>query len=300
MAPLDRRSLLAGTAALGAGALAGPGLAAARPARRRNLKKALKIGMIREGSTLRERFQAAREAGFDGVELDSPTDLDLDEAIEAARAAELEIPGVVDSVHWQKSLGDPDPAVRAEGMAGLQTALRDCKKVGGTSVLLVPAVVNPSIPYDAAWERSMAEVRRALPLAEELQVQIVFENVWNGFLLSPLEAARYVDAFESPWVGWHFDIGNVVNFGWPEQWIRILGPRIKKLDVKEFSRKKRDDEGLWKGFGVEIGEGDNNWPAVMAALDEIGYEGWAAAEVSGGDAERLADIAARMDRVFAL
>jgi hexulose-6-phosphate isomerase len=256
--------------------------------------------MIRQGDSVLERFQVARDAGFDGVELDSPSDLDLDQALAAAAATGLVIPGVVDSVHWSKTLGDPDPAVRAEGLAGLQTALRDCKRVGGTSVLLVPAVVNASIPYDAAWERSIAEVRRALPLAAELEVQIVFENVWNGFLLSPLEAARYVDSFESPWVGWHFDIGNVVNFGWPEQWIRILGPRIKKLDVKEFSRKKRDDEGLWKGFGVEIGEGDNNWPAVMAALDDIGYEGWAAAEVSGGDAKRLADIAARMDRVFAL
>jgi len=143
-------------------------------------------------------------------------------------------------------------------------------------------------------------VKKALPLAAELGVQILFENVWNGFLLSPLEAARYVDAFESPWVGWYFDIGNIVNFGWPEQWIAILGPRIKKLDVKEYSRKRRDDEGLWKGFQVEIGEGDCGWPAVMAALDAIGYEGWASAEVQGGDAARLADIARRMDRVFAL
>jgi len=300
MTPLDRRSLLTAGAALGA-SLALPGAAtAAAPARRRKLKKSLKIGMIGEGDTLLERFQAARDAGFDGVELDSPSDLDLDEAMAASQATGLVIDGVVDSVHWQKTLGDPDPAVRAEGLAGLQTALRECKKVGGSSVLLVPAVVNATISYDAAWERSIAEVRRALPLAAELEVAIAFENVWNGFLLSPLEAARYVDVFESPWVGWHFDIGNIVNFGWPEQWIRILGPRIKKLDVKEFSRKKRDDEGLWKGFRVEIGEGDNGWPAVMAALDDIGYEGWAAAEVGGGDARRLADIASRMDRVFAM
>jgi len=297
MSVLDRRTLLAGTAVLGA-ALAVP--AAARPARRRKLRKALKIGMIKEGETVHERFAVARAAGFEGVELDSPSDLDLDEAIAASAATGLEIPGVVDSVHWRKTLGDPDAAVRAEGLAGLETALRDCKKVGGTSVLLVPAVVNPSIPYDAAWERSIAEIRRALPLAEELGIQILFENVWNSFLLSPLEAARYVDAFESPLVGWYFDIGNIVNYGWPEQWIRILGPRIKKLDVKEYSRKKRDAEGLWKGFQVEIGEGDNNWPAVMAALDEIGYEGWASAEVGGGDAKRLADISSRMDRVFAL
>ena len=219
----------------------------------------------------------------------------------AARdATGLEIPGVVDSVHWNKTLGDPDPKVRAEGLAALETALRDCKRYGGTSVLLVPAVVSKAISYADAWERSQAEIRKALPLAAELGVTIAFENVWNHFLLSPLEAARYVDAFESPRVGWHFDVGNVVNYGWPDQWIRTLGPRIKKLDVKEFSRKKRDAEGLWKGFDVEIGdpEGDCDWPAVRKALAEIGYSGWAAAEVKGGDEARLKDVAARMDRVL--
>lgn len=297
MTPIDRRALLSGAAAL-AGVTAAAPLGRAAPARA--LKKSLKIGMIREGTTLRERFQAARDAGFDGVELDSPSDLDLDEVQAALDATGLVVPGVVDSVHWRDTLGDADPEVRARGLAGLTTALRDCKRVGGTTVLLVPAVVNAVIPYDQAWELSIAEIKKALPLAQELGVQIAFENVWNGFLLSPLEAARYVDAFESPLVGWYMDVGNVVNFGWPEQWIRVLGKRVLKLDIKEFSRKKRDDEGLWKGFEVEIGEGDCGWPAVMAALDEIGYEGWASAEVGGGDAARLADIAARMDRVFAL
>ena len=188
--------------------------------------------------------------------------------------------------------------MRAEGRAGLETALRDCASYGGTTALLVPAVVNGEVGYDEAWERSSAEIRKVLPLAEELGVQIALENVWNGFLLSPLEAARYVDQFESEAIGWYFDVGNVVNFGWPEQWIRILGPRILKLDIKEFSRKKRNDEGLWKGFGVKIGDGDCDWPAVRAALAEIGYTGWATAEVGGGDEERLRDIKARMDEVL--
>jgi hexulose-6-phosphate isomerase len=99
-------------------------------------------------------------------------------------------------------------------------------------------------------------------------------------------------------LGWYFDIGNIVNYGWPEHWIRTLGARILKLDVKEFSRKKRNDEGLWKGFNVEIGEGDVDWKAVGAALVEIGYSGWASAEVGGGDAARLKDIATRMDGVL--
>jgi hexulose-6-phosphate isomerase len=162
----------------------------------------------------------------------------------------------------------------------------------------VPAVVNAEVGYDQAWERSSEEIARVLPRAAELGVAIAIENVWNQFLLSPLEAARYIDQFESPSIGFHFDVGNVVNYGWPQQWVRILGSRILKLDIKEFSRAKRDREGLWKGFEVEIGDGDCGWPAVVAALDEVGYRGWATAEVGGGDAARLADIARRMRRVL--
>ena len=124
--------------------------------------------------------------------------------------------------------------------------------------------------------------------------------MWNNFLLSPLEAARYVDGFESAWIGWYFDVGNVVRYGWPDQWIRILGGRILKLDIKEYSREKRDNEGLWKGFNVEIGDGDCDWPAVRAALRDIGYEGWATAEVRGGDEARLSDIAKRMNGALGL
>jgi len=137
-------------------------------------------------------------------------------------------------------------------------------------------------------------------LAEELGVKIAIENVWNHFLLSPLEAARYVDEFNSPWVGWHFDVGNVIAYGWPEQWIRTLGKRIQKLHIKEFSREKANKEGLWKGFDVPFLKGDNNWPAVMKALDEIGYDGWGIAEQSGADsAEGLKKLSEEMDRIFA-
>src|SRR5206468_11553733 len=141
--------------------------------------------------------------------------------------------------------------------------LRDAKRYGASSVLLVPAVVSKEVSYNDAYTRSQAEIRKAIPLAEELGVKIAIENVWNQFLLSPLEAARYVDDFKSPAVGWHFDVGNVLNFGWPEQWITVLGKRIQKLHIKEYSRKKRDRDGLWKGFSVAFGEGDNNWRAIM-------------------------------------
>ena len=166
-------------------------------------------------------------------------------------------------------------------------------------MLLVPAVVNKEIAYDDAYKRSQAEIRKAIPLAEELGVKIACENVWNHFLLSPLEAARYVDEFKSPAIGWHFDVGNILNYGWPEQWIRILGPRIQKFHIKEFSRKKRDSEGLWKGFDVKLLEGDNNWPAVMKAVDDIGYHGWVMTEQPGGDTpEGLKDLADRLGKIL--
>jgi hexulose-6-phosphate isomerase len=267
-------------------------------AEEKRIRLAVKYGMVREGATVHEKFALVKGLGFDGIELDSPTQLDLDEVLRARDATKLPIHGVVDSVHWRKPLSHPDADVRAEGRAALETALRDCRKLGGSTVLLVPAVVNKRVPYDAAYERSQAEIRKVLPLAEELKVKIALENVWNGFLLSPLEARRYVDEFESPWIGWYMDVGNVVNFGWPEQWIRILGERVLKVDVKGFSRKKRNDEGLWKGFAVGIGDGDCGWPEVRKALAEVGYDGWATAEVGGGGKERLADIRKRMAKVL--
>ena len=281
------------------GVAAASGLTAARGARAPRLRKCLKYGMVQEGDSVLSKFQLAAAAGFEGIELDSPNDLALDEVLAAKAATGLEIPGVVDSVHWRQPLSSPDAAVRAAGRAALETALRDCRAYGGTTVLLVPARVTAEVAYDQAYHRSQDEIRAVLPLAAELGVKIAIENVWNDFLLSPLEAARYVDEFESPMVGWYMDIGNVVNYGWPEQWIRILGARILKLDIKEFSRQKRNDEGLWKGFAVALGEGDCNWPAVLAALEEVGYSGWASAEVPGGDRARLEEIAGRMDRIFA-
>lgn len=302
--PIDRRSFLLTAAAAGVAARAGSVFAQpekwrANPAGSGpRILKSLKFGMIGAGETVREKFELARDAGFDGVELDSPSGLDLDEVIEARDAVDIAIPGVVDSAHWGKPFNHPDESVRAEGRAALETAIRDCKKVGGSTVLVVPAVVRKGMGYADAYRLSQKEIGKLVPLAEELGVAIAFENVWNNFLLSPLEAARYVDEFESDHVGWYFDVGNIVNYAWPEQWIDALGARILKLDVKEFSRSKRDNEGLWKGFGVEIGEGDCDWPAVREALDRIGYRGWASAEVGGGGAERLADIARRMDQVL--
>lgn len=302
MNDMDRRLFL-GVAAMGVAGLAVGGVAAARPAlRAERIRMAVKIGMIGVGSTLEEKFAAAKAAGFAGVELDSPGSHSAAEVEAAKRATGVEVHGVVLSTHWAKPFNHPEAGVRAEAQEALDTAIRDCAAFRGTTVLVVPAVVTASMGYAEAYRLSQDAMRRAADLADEHGVSIAFENVWNNFLLSPLEAARYCDELNADRArrtfGWYFDIGNIVNFGWPEQWIDVLGERILKLDVKEFSRKRRDDEGLWKGFGVEIGDGDVGWERVRGALSRIGYSGWATAEVGGGGADRLADIATRMNRVF--
>ena len=298
----DRREFLKTSAAAGlavAGAMHATRAAVAAGGPTKPLTKAVKYGMIQEGSTVKEKFQLLKDLGFDGVELDSPSKLDPNEVLRARDEVGLPIHGVVDSVHWRDTLSHPDPAVRQRGLEGLQTALRDAKLYGGTTVLLVPAVVSKEVSYADAYTRSQAEIRKALPLAQELGMRIALEHVWNNFLLSPLEEARYIDELASPLVGAYFDVGNVLRYGWPEHWIATLGKRIMKLDIKEFSRKKQNEEGLAKGFDVELLEGDCDWPAVMAALRDIQYNGWATAEIPGGGRERLQAIAGRMDKIFA-
>lgn len=296
---MDRRKFifmsLAGTAGAGLAAKLG-----AVPPPVPRLRKALKFTMVNVEGSVAEKFALVRDLGFDGIEMESPNDLEAAEVREASESTGLPIHGVVDSVHWESTLSDPDPSVRSAGVDGLRTALRDAQAYGASTVLLVPAVVNERVSYDDAYRRSQDEIRKVLPEAEALGVRIAIENVWNNFLLSPIETARYIDEFESEWMGAYFDVGNVVNFGWPEQWIRILGPRILKLDVKEYSRAKRDQEGPYAGFRVPLGEGDVDWPEVLGALDDVEFSGWATAEIPGGDRARLEEIARRMNRVLAL
>lgn len=273
------------------------------PAKKRDLKRGIMLSTVPGKMSVLDKFKMIKDAGFDGVE--AMGGMDPDEVLKARDAAGLLIPSVCDGVHWFKPLSDPNPSAREVGLEGLRTALRDCHAYGGSSVLLVPAIVNKQVSYADAYERSQAEIHKAIPLAEELGLKIAIENVWNAFLLSPLEAARYVDEFHSPAIGWQFDVGNVINTGWPEQWIRILGPRIQKLHFKEYSRKLRDESGPRKGFDVDYLEGDNDWPAVMRALDDIGYRGWAIAEPAYhppglGDAAFVAHVREKMDQILAL
>ena len=298
---MQRRDFIKlGGAALAASQLPSSSLTAASIGPKMPIKKSLKYTMVGEDMPIVDQFQMLVDIGFDGVEMESPSDVDIHEVLEAKEKTGLEIPGVINSMHWKSPLSDPDPKVRAACVDAMKTALRDCQAYGGSTVLLVPAVVSQTASYQDAYRRSQEEIRKMLPVAEETGVKIAFENVWNNFLLSPLEAARYVDEFESDSVGWYFDVGNVVRYGWPEHWIEALGDRVIKLDVKEYSRKKQQDEGIWKGFDVELMDGDCNWPAVNKALTTIGYQGWASAEVKGGDRKRLAQIAKKMDAIFGL
>ncbi len=264
----------------------------------RRFLKAVKYGMVGPGKTPLEKLALLKELGYDGVEIPSPTTLDLEALRAASEKTGIRVHGVVNSYHWRYPLSHPDPAVRSRCRKALEQSLRDAHFLGASSVLLVPAVVRKDIPYDEAYRRSQAEIRKVLPLAEELKVRILLENVWNNFLLSPLEFARYVDEFESDWVGVYFDVGNVVVYGWPQHWIRILGKRIGKLDIKAFSRRIARSEGLSKGFRVPIGEDDCDWPEVRKELIALDYRGWCTAEVRGGGRERLAELLARMNRVL--
>lgn len=270
---------------------------------KRNIKKGIMWACIPVQGSVMDKFKAVRDAGFDGIEIESA--VDKDEALKARDATGVQIPTVVCSLHWQMPLSDPSPMVRQRCLEDAEKALRNGREYGSTTILLVPAVVKKEVPYDKAYARSQAEIKKLLPLAQELGVKIGIENVWNQFLFSPLEMARYIDEFGSPAVSSHFDVGNCINYGWPEHWVRILGGRIHKLHIKEYSRKKRDAEGLWKGFQVEYMEGDNDWPAVMQALDEIGYTGWGTAEPAysppGVDGPtRLKQVSQYLDKIYAL
>jgi hexulose-6-phosphate isomerase len=266
----------------------------------RDIRKGIMYGTIgMKGSSVMQKFQAVKAAGFDGIEPNSH--MTQSEVLDAFAATGLKPASVCCTTHWNKPLSDSDPAVRQAGLDGLIQSLKDAKAYGASSVLLVPAVVNKNVSYADAYVRSQAEIRKAIPVARDLGVKIAIENVWNQFLLSPLEAARYVDEFESPSVGWHFDCGNVVTYGFPEQWVRILGKRILKLHIKEYSRTKADKEGRSAGFQVPFLAGDNDWPSIMAALDEIGYTGWGIAEQPGADSlEGMKTLTAGMDKIFAL
>jgi L-ribulose-5-phosphate 3-epimerase len=281
-----------GTAALGTGVLNLGGTRVMAGEMTGKIKKAVGYGMIKEGATVLDKFKLVKELGFDGVEMNSPGGPNRDEVKKALDATGLAVGDIMDSVHWGSPFSHPDAAVRAKGAEGLKTAIADAKLYGASTVLLVPAVVNKEVTKEDAWKRSIEEIKKVVPFAEEQGVKIGVENVWNNFLMDPQDTAKYVDEINSKWVGAFFDIGNHIKFGKSEDWIRTLGKRIVCLHVKEFSKAK--------SFGVKLGEGDVNWPEVVKALGEIGYTGWATAEVDGGNKAALQDVAERMNKILSL
>lgn len=298
---MKRREFARNTVAASLGIMSAPyaGIGQTEKSTSRSIKKGIMWGNIGFGGSILEKFQAAKAAGFDGVE--PMSHLNREEVIKAAKETGMAIPSVCGSLHGKYSLSDPDPKVRALGLEALKVTLEDAKAYGADTILLVPGRVNENVSYDDCWNRSVAEINKVLPLAARLGVVIAIENVWNNFLLSPLEAARYVDQFNSPFVRFYFDCGNVLVIGWPEQWIKILGKRIARIHIKEYSRKIADKQGKWAGFGVALQEGDNNWPAIVKALDEIGYHSWATIEQPGGDnPEGLKDLRVRLGNILAL
>lgn len=254
----------------------------------KNRKISIMWGVLDVGDTIMEKFQLCRQAGFDGVQISSH--MDRDKVLKARDATGLEISGIVGS----GSFSSPDPKEREKGREALKVSLEDAKAYGCDTVLCTVGEVNASISYDECWYRSIEEIKKVIPLAEKLDVTIAIENVWNNFLLSPIEARYYLDQFSSPYVKFYFDCGNVLIYGWPEQWINILGRHIARVHLKEFSREKANNEGKWAGFDVNLREGDVNWSAVMKALDNIGYRDWVTLEQVGPD---RADSLENMNRL---
>lgn len=257
------------------------------------IRKGIIESMLPKDMPMADRFQIAKDVGFDVIECH--TEEDPKRADEMAKASEktgLRIHSVMNSAHWKFPLSSADPQVVATSMKGMETSLHNAKLWGAETVLLVPAVVGPETSYRDAWTRSQTQIKKLIPLAEKLKVIIAVEEVWNKFLLSPIEFASYVDSFKSPWVKAYFDVGNVVLYGYPQDWIRTLGNRIVKVHLKDFRFKNRQAEF------VALREGDINWQEIYKSLGEIGYKGVATVELSGGNKEQLAEISRRVDLIL--
>jgi hexulose-6-phosphate isomerase len=287
---MTRRTFLAASAGL---ALRGA------TSQRLPIHKAVLFSMLPKELSILDRFQLARDTGFEQTECGTTDDERVaEEILAASKKTGIRIHSVMNRDHWKYPLSSRDPEVVAKSVAGLKTSFRNASLWGADTVLLVPAVVNPDTTYQEAWERSQSEIRKMIPLAEEVKVIIAVEEVWNKFLLSPLEFARYVDEFRSPWVRAYFDVGNVVLYGYPQDWIRTLGKRIVKLHIKDFSFRENPTIQKRVADFVNLRDGDINWKEIYRALSDIGYQGSATVELDGGNKAYLADVSHRFDLIL--
>ncbi|MCC7153318.1 MAG: sugar phosphate isomerase/epimerase [Bryobacterales bacterium] len=286
---MTRRSLLSTFAAVPA---LSP-LTASAAGARLPIRKGVLLGMLPRTLSYEERFKLAKDCGFESMECGTAEDeREAEQIKKASDSAGLPIHSVMNQAHWKFPLSSADPQVVAQSVKGMETSLRNAKLWGAKTVLLVPAVVNPETSYQDAWTRSQREIRKLIPMASDLKVIIAVEEVWNKFLLSPLEFARYVDDFNSPWVKAYFDVGNVALYGYPQDWIRTLGKRIVKVHLKDFAF--RGGVTHW----TNLRDGELNWKEIYKAFAEIKYEGDATVELSGGDAFYLRDVSHRVDLIL--
>ncbi len=255
--------------------------------------------MLPQTATIQDRFQIAHDAGFERIECPTTPDQGEAEAMkDAAAKAGIKIHSVMNMDHWNYPLSSADPAVVNKSLEGARTSIRNAHLWGADTVLIVPGVVNSKTSYGNAYKRSQESIRQLLPLAESLQVVIAVEEVWNKFLLSPLEFAYYIDSFQSPWVRAYFDVGNVVLYGYPQDWIRTLGPRIAKLHIKDFSWQHAPGSQKNVADWVALGEGDIDWSAIYSALADVGYKGTATVELQGGDPAYLKEVCRRLNLIL--
>lgn len=291
---IHRRDFLKLSAGAAAAAVlwgqAGELMAEAKPESK--LKKAVQYGMLPKDLSDADKFKLARKCGFEGIEVDANvgrSEAAWAEMGKIARDQGTPIHSIVFG-GWHAPLSDGNPEVQAKGVSEMKKTLADAKAVGASNVLLVPAIVTETVSYGQAYQRSQENIRKLIPTASDLNVIIAVENVWNKFLLSPLEFARYVDEFANPIVRAYFDIGNVILFGFSQDWIRTLGKRINRIHLKDFKRQGYQ----W----TNLLDGDVNWKEVRKALDEAGYSGYLTPELGGGDEAYLTDLSKRIDRIL--
>ncbi len=307
----SRRSFLAAGAASLAGAAAvaadaaevqNEGATVVLPPQGKRILLSCKLGMIPaeangEKLSLAGRLSMAAEAGFDGVDLDQAGQFTPEEARAAVQESGVFVHNAINHAHWQQRLTSADAEVRARGRANIEHCMRVSQAAGGCGVLIVIGRGDDGSPEETE-ARSREEIKQLIPLAAALGQPILIENVWNRMFYKhdapPEQTAQpfvdFVDSFNSPWVGMYYDIGNHWKYGQPGDWIRAFGRRCVKLDVKGFSREQDKF--------TDIGEGDLPWDQVRKALDEIGFAGWATAEVGGGDVARLTVVRKQMQKAF--
>ena len=266
-------------------------------------------GGLEARKPIAEAMKEAKELGFDAIELaiagtgvltDQATQAQCKEIVATAQKIGIEIAGLASGENWTCSPTANDEKIRNKSIDFNRKALQIAKWLGTDAYLFVPGSVDvfflpdaEVIPYDVCYQRASEAVRKILPAAEKASVTVCIENVWNKFLLSPLEMRDFIDGFGSEMVGAYFDVGNVLLTGYPEQWIRILGERIKRVHVKDFKRSAGTAEGF-----VDLLEGDVDFQTVKKALADVGYNGYVTAELLPFAPGRPEKTARAMKKIF--